>query len=255
MIPIEPIAKNSLVDTVVERIRSLIEKGELKAGDRLPTESELVERLQVSRGALREGIKRLQTLGLLRVAQGRGMYVGDGQDLSSCVQLFRSAMAISTKESLQFAEFRRMVECYNARRAAERATKEDVAELERMLEEKNRLGPTEEGVHWDWLFHRKLAEITGNDLIRNVVVVLQEFVVAGIWHTAQAPEVMDIHRRSYRLHRAIVDAIADGDPDAAERAMQTHMDALVSTLEKAEAAQRPAPRSRSRRGVPVPSDT
>ena len=231
---VAPIARTSLVDTVVERLRGLIEQGNLRAGDRLPTESELVAQLGVSRGALREAVRRLETLGLLRVSQGRGMFVAAGGNLSGCVSLFRSAMAISPKESLQFAELRRILEVYTARRAAELATPADIAELEDLLERKSAGGPSMTGIHWDWLFHRKLAEVTGNELIQNVILVLQEFVMAGIWHTAQVPTAARDDRRSYKLHRDIGDAIRAHDPDGAERAMHVHMDALVKALEKAD---------------------
>lgn len=236
----ELIAKNSLVDMVVERIRGLIEQNRLQAGDRLPTESELVVRFGVSRGALREGVRRLETLGLLTVAHGRGMFVADGGQLANCIRLFRSAMGISPKDSLQFAEFRRILECHTARRAAELASAEDVAELEKLLEQKNREGPVD-GVQWDWLFHRKLAEIAGNELVRNVLVVLQEFVVAGIWHTSRLPDDSTQRRKSHRLHRQILEAIRARDPDAAERAMHAHMDALVRSLQMIDGPQ-PAPR-------------
>jgi len=236
-VDIQPIAKNSLVDAVVARLRALIEQGDLRAGDRLPTESELVARLGVSRGALREAVRRLETLGLLTVAQGRGMFVAGGGDLSGCVSLFRSAMAISPKDSLQFAELRRILEVHTARRAAELATPAGIAELEELIERKTAGGATMTGVHWDWLFHRKLAEIAGNELIKNVIHVLQEFVMAGIWHTAQTLTA-GAERRSYKLHRAIVDAIAAGDADRAEKAMHRHMDALVEALDRAAAALR-----------------
>jgi DNA-binding FadR family transcriptional regulator len=233
-VDVEPIARNSLVDTVAERLRALIEQGGLQAGDRLPSESELVERLHVSRGALREAVGRLETLGLLTVAQGRGTFVADGRDLAGCVRLFRSAMAIAPKDALQFAEFRRIIECYTARRAAELADAADLAELEHICEQKRRHGRNAEGVHWDWLFHRKLADITGNELVRNVMVVLQEFVVAGIWHSAQGELDPRDAKRSHQLHLAIIKAIRASDPAAAEKAMHDHMDALVETLQPAE---------------------
>jgi GntR family transcriptional repressor for pyruvate dehydrogenase complex len=228
---IQPITKNSLVSHVVDRVRGLIEQGNLQPGDRLPTESVLVERLGVSRGALREAVRQLETLGLLTVEHGRGMFVAGGDDLSRCAQLFRSAMAVSPKDSLQFAEFRRIIECYAARRAAERATPADVAELERFLDLKDEGGLSAEGVHWDWLFHRKLAELAGNQVLLNVMVVLQEMVVAGIAHTTRAPDADEV-RRSHHLHRAIIDAVRAGDADAAEKAMNAHMDALVKTLKR-----------------------
>jgi GntR family transcriptional repressor for pyruvate dehydrogenase complex len=228
---IQPIAKNSLVSHVVDRVRGLIEQGNLQPGDRLPTESVLVERLGVSRGALREAVRQLATLGLLTVEHGRGMFVAGGDDLSRCAQLFRSAMAVSPKDSLQFAEFRRIIECYAARRAAERATPADVAELERFLDLKDEGGLSAEGVHWDWLFHRKLAELAGNQVLLNVMVVLQEMVVAGIAHTTRAPDADEV-RRSHQLHQAILDAVRAGDANAAEKAMNAHMDALVKTLKR-----------------------
>jgi GntR family transcriptional repressor for pyruvate dehydrogenase complex len=234
MVKLEPIPRGSLVDTVVERIRGMIEQRQLRAGDRLPTESELVERLGISRGALREAVRRLETLGLLTVSQGRGMFVADRSDLSSCTQLFRSALTLSPRDALQFAEFRRMIECGTARRAAERATPADVAELEAICNRKDEGGASAEGIHWDWQFHRKLAEIAGNEVVLNVMSVLQEFLVAGIWQSTQGTSEPGQRRRARQVHEAIIDAIRASDPDAAERAMQTHMDALVASLHRAE---------------------
>ena len=62
---VEPITRTSLVDVVIERIRQVIDEGGMTSGDRLPSESELVESLQVSRTVLREAIGRLETMGLL----------------------------------------------------------------------------------------------------------------------------------------------------------------------------------------------
>lgn len=230
MLKMRRIGKRSLVTDVAGRIRALIEQGKLHAGDRLPPESELVEQLGVSRGALREAVKQLETVGLLTVAHGRGMFVGDASRLSECAQLFRSAMAVSPRDSLQFAEFRRIIECHLARRAAELATPEDVAELERLAEGMHAQPASDDSVRLDWQFHRKLAEIAGNELLLNVIGVLEEFVVAGIWHTARLMPDPDEVRRSRQLHEAIVAAIRAHDPDAAGRAMTAHMDALVRAL-------------------------
>jgi GntR family transcriptional repressor for pyruvate dehydrogenase complex len=159
------------------------------------------------------------------------MFVAGGRQLADCAQMFRSALAVSPKDALQFAEFRRMIECSTARRAAERATPADVAELEAICERKDAGGTTEEGVHWDWLFHRKLAEIAGNEVVCNVMAVLQEFVVAGIRHTSRSGyDAVDARS----LHEDIIRAIREHDADAAAEAMQAHMDALVDALHRAE---------------------
>lgn len=228
---IKPVPKSSLVDTVVRRIRALIEQGKLSAGDRLPTEAELIHRLGVSRSVLREAVKRLETIGLLRVEHGRGMFVGAGQKLSSCVALFRSAMAIAPRDVRQFAEFRKIIECYAARRAAEIASPEEIAELQDLCDQMAEVAGEPKGVEFDWRFHRKLIEMTGNELLVNIVEVLQEFVVAGMWQTTDRPRYVALNRP---VHQAIVDAIRQGDPDAAARAMQTHMDLLIVSLEQLE---------------------
>lgn len=245
MTTMHPIAKNSVVDHVVERLRTFIQEGGMNAGDRLPTETVLAQQLSVSRGALREAVRRLETVGLLTVAQGRGMFVAGNRDLSSCARLFQSALTISPKDSLQFADFRRIIERYTVRRAAESATVEDVAELERLCELKRVQGATPEGVQTDWLFHRKLAQIAGNELILNVLTVLQEFVVAGIWHTARIERNSEAEKRSHQLHVAIVEAVSAHDPQRAEEAMERHMDALERSLQ---AVDEPQGRSAKKRG-------
>ena len=67
----------SALDTAVHGLRALIAEGTLKPGDRLPSEGELCERLGVSRGSLREGIRMLAALGVLETRHGSGSYVSD----------------------------------------------------------------------------------------------------------------------------------------------------------------------------------
>jgi GntR family transcriptional repressor for pyruvate dehydrogenase complex len=227
-VKIKPLARTSLVDGVVEQIRSVIDQGQLKAGDRLPSESELVRQLCVSRPVLREAIGRLEAMGLVEVQRGRGMFVGGRGSLSNCVKLIRSAMAISPKELIQFYEFRRAVESYTARRAAEQATPADVAELEALYERMDREGQDyEEAIHTDFQFHLKLAEITGNELMRHAMEVIQGYVMAGMIQTTPYPRDRAASRRE---HVTILDAIRAKDPAAAERAMQAHIDQSEGVL-------------------------
>src|SRR5262245_39583204 len=157
----EPISQTSLVDRVVERIRDVISQGHFQAGDRLPTEFELSEKLQVSRSVLREAVGRLETLGVLEVRRGRGMFVADRGSLAGCVNLLRSAMTISPKDLRQFAELRRGIEIQAARIAAQRATPAQVSELESLCEAMDREGVEYlQSIQADCAFHRKVVEIT-----------------------------------------------------------------------------------------------
>jgi DNA-binding FadR family transcriptional regulator len=160
------------------------------------------------------------------------MFVGDQQTVSSCAEMIRSAMAIAPKELVYFARFRTAIECYAAREAARLATAKDVAELESLCEQIDREGQEDiEAIRLDIQFHRKLVEIAGDELLRQVVGVTHDFVLAGMVQTTNAPRDREC---SLREHPPIVAAVRAGDPDAAERAMRVHMEAVLSRLQRLE---------------------
>jgi len=224
----EPLRRSSLVAEVVKLLRDVIETKGLAPGDRLPTEAELVESLEVSRPVLREAISQLETLGLVQVRRGLGMFVGDRDSLAGCLKLVRSAMAVTPRDLTQFAELRSALEHHGARRAAVLATDDDVAELESLCDAMDRRDlPYEEAVGLDFAFHRTLIETTGNELMVNVMSVLQEFIVEAMLQTTPRPRDRGMSRQ---LHRAILAAVRSGDPDAAERAMREHMEVTRARL-------------------------
>lgn len=229
MVKIKPIKRKSLVDTVVERLRSVIGDGQLRPGDRLPTEAVLVKQLEVSRTVLREAIGRLEMLGLVSVQGSRGMFVSEPGALRNSVNLVRSALTLAPRELIKFTEFRRAIECDAARSAAQHATPDDVAELEALCDEIHRADLAAQDAYvLDFRFHRKIVELTGNEVTQHVMDVVQEFIMASIVECAPArqrdPAV------TYRAHLAITRAIAAHDPEAAEQAMRTHLEAVLASL-------------------------
>jgi GntR family transcriptional regulator, transcriptional repressor for pyruvate dehydrogenase complex len=252
---LRPLGRVPLVDTVTQHLRSLIIQGELQAGDRLPSEAELIKQLRVSRPVLREAVNRLAAVGLLSVRHGSGTFVARREWLASCTKLAGSAMAIEPKELLQFVEFRRVLESYAARRAAKAAQPEQVAALDRTLEEA--LGAAGRGsrraMQADFRFHCMLVEIGGNRLMRSLLELLQEFIMVSMIRT-QPPSLSDPESAS--IHRAIVQAIRDRSPQAAEHAVHAHMDLVASRLQAAPAGEKATRTLRPRRrkaGCGVPS--
>ena len=211
----------SLVDTVVEALRNYIARQGLSAGDRLSPEPILVEQLGVSRTVLREAVGRLQTIGLLDVQHGRGTFVASGAALASSAKLMRSALEISPKELMKYFEFRAVIESFAARRAAEIGTNEDFAELTKLCaqidaEDQDYV----DSVRTDFNFHYKLIEISGNELMMNVMKVLQEFILAGMVKTTAEPRDKEYSRK---IHRELLRAILSRDPNIAGDAMDRHM--------------------------------
>ena len=181
---------------------------------------------------LREAISRLESVGLVAVRRGQGMFVGDRGSLSSCMKLVRTAMTIAPKDILHYSELRTAIEVYAAQRAAVLATPEDLAELAELCTEMNREGKDHlESIQLDFQFHRKIVEIAGNEVMSNIMQVIHEFVMAGMIHTTPNPRDT---RQSRRLHGNILNAIKAGDPDAAEAAMKIHMETTSNALCEAE---------------------
>lgn len=224
------IQRHSTVDLVVERIAAVIKDRQLAAGSRLPGEHELVEQLQVSRPVLREALARLQSLGLVDIQRGRGTFVGSGTSLANCVRLLRSAVTISPQELRSYAELRTAIELQAARQAAERATAEDVAELAELLQQLDDDDlPYADALEIDFRFHRKLIDVAGNPLMQNLMEVIYEFVLTQMARTTPSPRANQLGRK---LHKAILKAVRERDPDAAEHAMRLHMQAVLDRLAK-----------------------
>lgn len=222
------IERRSTVDLVVERIAQVIRKRKLSAGEKLPGEHELVQQLQVSRPVLREALARLQSIGLVDIQRGRGTFVGSATSLANCVQLLRSAVTISPQELRSYAELRTAIEVQAVRQAAERATDDDVAELTVLLKKLDDDDlPYAEALEFDFQFHRKLVDIAGNVLMQNMMEVIYEFVLAQMVRTT--PSQRESHSVR-RLHKAILKAVRDHNPDAAAEAMQRHMQVVLMRL-------------------------
>ena len=224
---IKPVRRLTLVDSVVERIREFIDSSQLKSGDRLPGELELVEQLDVSRSVVREAISRLQTIGLLTVVRGRsgGTFVGNPDSVLSYANVVRSALSISDSDRQQFAEFRAALEIYAARRAAEIATDEDIEELNQLCTQIGGTTNDETTATADFQFHRKLAAIAGNEVILHTLQLSREFIKSTIRDTGPRDPKL-----SQQQHLAVVDAIRRHDPVDAEQAMRTHMESVIEHL-------------------------
>lgn len=208
--------RKRLSEEVSDGILEMIRGGEISPGDRIPTESELTTRFQVSRTAVREGVKTLTAIGVLETRRGIGTFVLDGQlGPLRYVDGMSSSHALSLL--LELIEFRRIVEPETAALAAQRRTDADLIEMERCvvkLQEGVDLGirPPE-----DLGFHLALARATSNSALIDTSFLLARFYQ----NDPSLPGEEDI-----ASHRAIHEAVSDGDSDAARAAMLAHFDEL-----------------------------
>lgn len=218
-------------DRVAEEIRDHMARAGLRAGDRLGTERDLAERYGVSRPTLREALRELSSVHLIRASRGPGggIFVagtaeqGIGRHVRAAVADLIAAETVTIEELL---ETRLLLEVSLAGLAADRARDADVARLEELLDEAERNPASAPRV--DAAIHRTVAEVAGNRLgavlIRWIVDVLHPAVQELVEPALVESVIVD-------QHRDLVRAIARGEPAAAERAMREHLLYLLDLVE------------------------
>ncbi|MBW8747525.1 MAG: FadR family transcriptional regulator [Acidobacteria bacterium] len=161
---------SQLTMQVVEHVRSLIARGELRPGDRLPPERELAKKLDISRSSLRAGIGFLSAMGVLKSRHGAGTFVSDGPPA-----LDRNSLnvlgALHGFLPWQMFEARLVLEADLSALAAERATDEHIAALaEEVAEMYASLEQPQEYLIHDVRFHRTIAVAAGNPILATLMV-------------------------------------------------------------------------------------
>ncbi len=226
------VRRGSLVDEVIEQLRAQITSGQWPVGQRIPPESELIDRLQVGRGTLREAVKALAHAGLLEVRQGDGTYVKTRSELAGAL---RRQIARSTDMHVQ--EVRRALEAQAALLAATRRTEEDLAACESALADRDaaaregkalgRWDPSwgEAWVRADVRFHQSVVAAAHNPMLLELYLEMAEALTAVL--TRFATEAGH-DTQMERGHRVLLEALRDGDP---ERAVAEAMHILEADLD------------------------
>jgi GntR family transcriptional repressor for pyruvate dehydrogenase complex len=217
---ISPVERNSLADQVAKKILDLVRTGNLKPGDQLPPERDLAQLLQVSRPSLREAMRGLQILGVVKTRQGGGAYISslDAADLLGPLQFLITLNALNVNS---LYESRFLIDGGIARMAAERLSAAEIDRLNAMVEVQRNLVTDPIGFRVsDLEFHRTIMESTGNPFL---IRVSHSLYVLGMEYRRIASETPGVLKQSFADHQAIMAAFVARDPDAAQRAMEEHM--------------------------------
>lgn len=211
-------------ETIVQKIAELITSEDLKPGDRLPTEHQLSEQLGVSRTVVREGVKVLVATGLVYTRRGSGLFVADRAS-SFATKMLDSLTPVDPTQVINLYEFRLMLEVPAARLAAERITPHELRELREVVALNQQSAEAQQRQQWsesDAAFHRVIAEATHNPFLASTIAMSTR---AQRWVFDIAAGRTQALLLSYaKQHAEILEAIQEGEPDAAAQAMQTHLE-------------------------------
>jgi GntR family transcriptional regulator, transcriptional repressor for pyruvate dehydrogenase complex len=225
----EAVPRTKLYQKVVKQVQDIIRDGLLRPGDMLPPERELAEMLHVSRGSLREAILALESMGLVEPRHGEGTVV---RDLSAAPLVNQLSALLVQKRALvgELLEFRLMIEPTLAARAAANATKEEIANLEEILNRQQaKVDQGELAIDEDSKFHYAIAQAARNSVVLKVLDVFMDYLRDSRELSLQ---VEGRPQRSLNSHRRILNAIARKNPAAAEMAMRKHISTVEGLLLK-----------------------
>ncbi len=216
----EAVRRNKVYEEVAKQIERLILK-KLKPGDKLPSERELAEMLQVSRSSIRDAIRGLELLGLVEPRQGSGTIV---RELSSELVVNPFAAALKQRQEMvsELLGFRKMLEPPLAARAATHASPEEIAEMEEILQRQEKTQDQgDAAIAEDAEFHYSVALASGNSVVLKVIDTIMDLLRDTRERSLQ---VEGRSQKSLAGHRRILAAIKRHDAEAAKAAMRRHIE-------------------------------
>ncbi len=239
--PFRKVQPERLSHAVVRQIETLILRGILRQGERLPPERELAERMGVSRPSLREAIAELVDSGLLTTRAGSGVYVAEvlGSAFSDgLIALF----AKHDEAVFDYIDFRRDLETLAAERAARLASDTDLnvidAVLERMIAA-HKARATQDEARLDAEFHMAIIEASHNVVMLHMMRSMFQLLRDGVFYNRQVIFRQKTTRSALLdQHRAINSAIQARDPPGARKAVEAHLDFVRAALHDAQIFER-----------------
>ncbi len=209
------------METALHGLRALIADGDLRPGDRLPSEGELCERLGVSRGPLREAIRTLAALGVIDTRHGSGSYVSELHAADLIKGLGLTVGLLPLDSIIELYELRRALEAHAASLAAARVDQDTIGRLDALLDRLEAVTDDEELSELDHEFHSAIADIAGNDALAMLLDVLRARSRAyRIFTTEDAAQIKVL---SDAGHRSILRGLEARDPVAASAAAAGHV--------------------------------
>jgi GntR family transcriptional repressor for pyruvate dehydrogenase complex len=216
---------NRVFPVVVEALSQRIRGGAWLPGERLPSIARLAKELAVSTVTVREALRSLQSIGLVTIEHGRGVFVTGmhfATDLSSHFQDVSIGLVVA------LAETRRILEPELAAMAAERGATEELAEIERLakqMEDDARQGI--DFVEPDAQFHRRIAQAARNPILFQMMESVNHLFLESRRITSMEPGMT---ARAVRYHLLIADALCERNPAQARLLMLAHMNDALSSL-------------------------
>jgi GntR family transcriptional regulator, transcriptional repressor for pyruvate dehydrogenase complex len=217
---LKPIESKTVVEKIVQQITDSILEGELKPGDKIPTETEMIQTLGIGRNSVREAIKMLSALGILEIRRGDGTYIT--KNISSLVlDPLVYSVIIEQSSNDEIVELRETLEIDVLEMAIDKVTADDITGLKKLLEDSNdayRQKDLDKMATIDLEFHFTLIEIARNSMLGKIAKGIIQLFFSSIRKTLQDYEVV---QQDFNVsHIEMVDLLIQKDKSRVKSVVQ-----------------------------------
>lgn len=216
---LSPIKNIRIYEKVMEEIKNLVRKGNLKRGDKLPSERDLSEKFQVSRTSVREALRVLEMFGFIESKHGEGNFINNNLENSFLEPLSIIFLLLGSKPE-EVLELRKIIEPEIVALAAKNITEEQLKELRKIVDQLKNTEDIEISISLDKKFHFKLSQASGNLLVSTIMFSVSSLIEKCIenskLHTFNKT-IINTH------HDEILRALENHDSTAAVVAVKKHL--------------------------------
>lgn len=224
------IKRKKLADSVIEEIIRRIDQGELKEGDKLPNQNEFAAQLGVSRPSLREALHTLTLIGAIEQRPGYGTVIKD-KNTALMAEHLAPPLVSDTDATLELLETRRYIELAVVDLAVDRATPDDLADMESTIEAMKtalKQGKFDDYTQMDLAFHYQIAGSAHNRFLIHLFVTIRGLMEQFMREAFTIrPGLLD---RSMQFHASIFESIRDRNREQALDHMKQHLDSIETAL-------------------------
>ncbi len=225
---ITPIIKRNLSDNLADAVREFIVSQHYQPGNRLPTISDLAHKFGVGQPTLREALKKLETIGVITIKHGSGIYVGDHIDSLFLPNPIAFDRWPSRKIMLDLIQARIPIELMTVALAAEHMTEEHSETMGQLLaaaEENLENDPALSQLNLS--FHRSIAQASGNTVLHQILSV-----ITTLFEREQQMIMYIFHSRvkDFQQHMEIYQALKQRDTQLAVKTMEVHLESVHEAI-------------------------
>lgn len=226
--------KESLVDIAIARIKQHIVENEYKPGDRYLSEKELTENLQVSRTVIREALISLQSIGLLTIKRGGGIYINN-QNFDAIKQILQHHYDTHGVKIKELIEIRQIIELGAIRLIIEKNTSVDLELLREINQAYHEAIVNDQDTReTDRNFHQQLMKATENETYYNFSEIINDYFSMTKINLIQNKDAM---LKSVKEHDELIDRLQEGDLTKAQDVMIRHMQPINAYINQLEGCQ------------------